>query len=331
MPVDEFNRQFGEILLNLLPPIHESSPFEATTIHEFSADDCNAVASSLRESLDLLNVNKPALSSDLGRILTNLDWMGSFPSPPLRPGGAAEEDRDRAVKGFLQFEQAKRVALSLKYCRDLPGASDPSRKVTTIRKAFDRLTTHGSATQDILLEFEVAGRLRHRELILEFDEPDLRVKLPVFSGTVGLACKRPRMLSSMPNSIRDAVHQIETAKIPSIIVIGVEAILYSNSPDGTPSNFYIEATPGAVLESIESDFDRILQNSNTLLAVSRALDSNLLGVIFCTIATGFAMRADTKPDLKDAAYVFQLLSRVIPNDSIAGAPEIVETVRRCLH
>jgi hypothetical protein len=249
---------------------------------DLTAERCAFITQSLKTSIRHFGLAlNPA--APLAAVVKDIEWMASFSAGPMSIGGAKDVDISRMVRALPRVEQAERIAIMLERVRGVPGADVV---VLCLKENIDRLSTLHERAQDLLFELEVGGRLAASGFPVSFAEPDIRLDFPTVS--IGLPCKRPRSARRIVVSVREAVAQIQRAKLSvGVVVVSIEPIVHPPAPTGglsgkkpAPKNWVAstveEADTGArtmVREAVEP----LLPKINGLFAKH----SELAGVLFC--------------------------------------------------
>ena len=201
----------------------------ATVLQELSSQECTDISRSLIESLDHFGTAVHE-SSELGTMIREISWMGSFGSVPLSAAGASDADRQRALRAFTYVPQAQDIARTLQACRHAKG--DIS-KINRIRQKLDRLRYQDVPAQNVLFELEVAGLLIRAGLEVELALPPRPDVVCFFNGTaIGLECKRVQNRDRLRERLGEAQDQITKQDLPAAVIIDVQPLLYrTNDPD----------------------------------------------------------------------------------------------------
>lgn len=257
--------------------------------------DCAIVSSTLAGLAAELGI-RCSPGSDIAVMISELEWLGSFSPEDPQPHTAHRVDRERSLRAFPMFEQARRVARALLVTQSMPGSSERARH---LRKRFDRLKTQNELAQDVLFEIEMAGKLAEAGIPIAFEEPDI-IAFPSQPTEIAFACKRPRTSKAIKQCLRDASRQICDSGRDGVILIGVEAILHRDEPTGRPITY---TTPISDLQPFgRHKLDQSLGSLNPSLAGAFRSDQ-VLGVIFCGILTAWAR----------TEYRYAWIRRSIPN------------------
>lgn len=195
-----------------------SRPFP---IREVRAEDCAVLASLLSGALARMGV-KVNRTSDISRMLSALEWLGSFPPTAPQPDTAYKQDRKRAVEAAVLFEQASRLAAVITLAEGIPGGVQIVRK---LKKRIDRMKTQDEPAQDFFFELDIAQRLYKRGFSVAFEEPDIVLGV---EDKVGLACKRPRRFERLRQRIEEGSEQVERSQLPGFVVVGLEALFHKS-------------------------------------------------------------------------------------------------------
>lgn len=126
---------------------------------------CATQAALLKEGLGYFGIKVNA-TSDVGRMIAALEWMGSFPPEAVQPDTAFTADRKRALQAFPLYEQALRIARAVTWARTVPGARE---KVLHLKKRVNRLETQDEQAQDYFFELEIAERLVRQGHAITFE------------------------------------------------------------------------------------------------------------------------------------------------------------------
>ena len=273
---------------------------------------CAAQARLLKEGLDYFGI-KVNPTSDVGRMIAALEWMGSFPAETAQPDSAFTTDRKRALGAFPLYEQALRIASTLTWARTVPGARE---KVLHLKKRLNRLETQDEQAQDYLFELEIAERLVAQGHAITFEEPD--VVLHVKDGDkLGLACKRPRNVRQLRERVKEAADQVTAQPFPGVIVIGVEPLFHKSGDRQRPTVVYL-GDPPMVARAAYDLLDAAMMRSRKEIAA--AFGQGVGGILFCGIVTGWARRVVGD----SSAYHFQWIHRALSHPDALGLVEVLE-------
>ncbi len=120
------------------------------------------------------------------------------------------------------------VALACEAFRGVPGFKGRLKDISHLRilpgEGHNDAARHARA---ILLEIELAARLRWAHWSVEFREPDIILN-DGKGGLLALACKRPQKEKTIGGNVQDACGQIAKASVPGIVAVGLEALLPSS-------------------------------------------------------------------------------------------------------
>lgn len=273
---------------------------------------CAAQATTLKDALDYFGI-KVNPTSDVGRMIASLEWMGSFPPETVQPDAAFASNRNRALRAFPLYEQALRVAGAITWARTVPGARE---KVLHLKKRLNRLETQDEQAQDYLFELEIAERLVAQGHTVTFEEPD--VVLHVKSGDrLGLACKRPRNLRQLRERIKEAADQVKAQPFQGVIVIGVEPLFHKSGDPQRPTVTYL-GDPPMVASAAYDLLDAAMLRAHREIATAFA--QGVAGMLFCGIVTGWA-RQIVGPH---SAYHYQWIHRAQSHPDALGLAEVLE-------
>jgi hypothetical protein len=167
---------------------------------QVTASECAEWATVLRDALRACDVTVHP-RSDVGQMIAELEWLGTFPPTASQPDAAWAENPARARIAFPLYEQAVRVAQAVALTQGIPGARE---RVMKLKKRLNRLTTQDEPAQDFLFELEMGARFTRLGLTITFDEPD--IVLHSSEGyRLGLACKRPRNVRRLRERLGECV------------------------------------------------------------------------------------------------------------------------------
>jgi hypothetical protein len=277
------------------------------------ASECAEWAKVLREALQACDVAVHR-ASDVGRMIAELEWLGTFPPDAPQPDAAWAENPARAKIAFPLYEQAIRVAQAVAFSRGIPGARE---RVLKLRKRLDRLTTQDEQAQDFLFELEVGARFTRLGLTITFDEPDI-VMHSSEGHRLGLACKRPRNVDRLRERLGEAADQITAGDDQGLIVIGVEPLFHKSHDPERPTVTYLGDA-----SMVRAEANRILDNAlgSARLEIVSALGKGVAGILFCGVVTGWARQVAEGRD----AYHYQWIHRAISHPDALELAQVVET------
>jgi hypothetical protein len=279
---------------------------------QITAGQCATWAATLRNGLAEFQLSVHP-TSDVGQMIRELDWLGSFPSEAAQPDAAWAANRDRAKRAFPLVEQAIRIAQSITFAHGISGAHE---RVRSLRKRVNRLESQDEQAQDILFELEMGARFTHLGLTITFDEPD--IVLHTSDGhRLGVACKRPRNRERLRERLRDATAQVTARPDQGVIVIGVEPLFHKSQDPKRPTITYL-GEPWMVKAEAERILDDALGSAEKEIAA--ALNDGVAGILFCGVVTGWAR--DVAPG-RDA-YHFQWIHRAISHPDALGLAHVLE-------
>lgn len=194
-------------------------PVRLTTSH------CAQLASSVRRSLDALEISLPA-SCDLARWLADCDWADSIGGPLIDPkAGPYTVDVDRTIALLSRMFQLRDLARALERCAKVPGA-DPKRIRAAVKRQFDRTITVEAQAQDTVFELEMAALFFDHSTNVTFCEPDLRADVPEM-GALGVACKRVANAARLRERISEGAKQVSRNGGYGAVVIDAQPALYA--------------------------------------------------------------------------------------------------------
>jgi hypothetical protein len=276
-----------------------------------TAEQCATHARMLEDGLAFFGITV-SKSSDLGKMIDALEWMGSFPADAVQPDAAFAADKRKALRAFPLYEQAQRIARALTWARSIPGAKD---KVIRLKKRLNRLETQDVGAQDYLFELEIAERLVGQGLKVFFDEPDIVVHFT--EEKLGLACKRPRNVARLRERIREAADQVARQPFQGVIIMGVEALFHKSGDPKRPTITYLADQGRLVARATEILDEAIARARPDIVA---AFQKGAAGILFCGIATAWNQKfQDGK-----SAYFYQWMHRSIPHPYAVGLIEALE-------
>lgn len=250
----------------------------ATGLQELTSRDCTYISKSLTESLDYFGVTVHE-RSDLGTMIREISWMGSFGAAPFLADGAIGVDNQRTLRAFLYVLQARDIARTLEACRDVKG---DIAKIKKIRKKLDRLRHQDAPAQNTLFELEVAGMLTRAGLDVELSEPPRPDVVCHFKGAaIGLECKRVQNRDRLREQLKVARKQSTNQDLPAAAIIDVQPLLYrTNDPDRPVYFDQVESIEE--LRNIQSERLRQLALSITD-DVEKAFVSGVGAVVLCAM------------------------------------------------
>ena len=252
---------------------------------ELTSQECLAISRSLTESLDHFGVEAPE-SSDIGTMIREIRWMGSFGSAPLLPGGAIDVNRQRTLQALVSVLQARDIARTLETCRHATGDTS---KIKCIRKKLDRQRHQDADGQNALFELEVAGLLLRANFDVELSAPPRPDVVCRFNGAaIGLECKRVQNRNQLRQRLKKARKQIINQDLPAAAIIDVQPLLYRTDDPDKPVYFDQVASPEE-LRRIQSGRIRELGKS-LAWEVQKAFDSGVGAVVLCAMTWAMSER-----------------------------------------
>jgi len=248
--------------------------------------------------------------SDLGRRLRELRWLAQFESIFE---DAVNVDRDRAVGAFRIASQAEHVYRALTSSSGMGGVEYQLRRIRSAE--LNAPGCGGSSALEYLFELEVGGSLRTALFETVLEEPDIRLKLPVeFMGysEVGLACKRPRSARGVARNLGKAANQIRASGVPGVAIVSL---------DGICAREFHQCTDQEDLSRRADEYlgSYVLQQS---AAISRALGSGVVGVLFCCRFVSYVKNP--------SCWAWCLRVKAVPDPSATGAGHLLEMLRSLL-
>lgn len=278
---------------------------------------CRRIVRSLNKSEKHFGLRKNPTCT-LATTIKQLEWLASVDKAPLIPA-AWESNPERTRKAFLRIEQAQRLANALERIRNVPGAPE---KVRSVLKEYNRLKSQDEPSQDILFEIEIAGRLAINSLSPAFDEPDIIVGSSSLWNELGIACKRPRKVSTFPRNLADAARQINSSGTPGVIVANLEPLFHrSQVPRAdNPKKMKPIVWKSDTIQELDQYADNIANHAMKYVKrdLRRLFEKHqlLLGVIFAGMITGW--------NHSPAANIWQWRSHTVVNPHVEGSQQIVE-------
>jgi len=278
-----------------------------TAFRTLTAGECASVASLLERAVSRFGIRVSA-GSDLGRMISEVGWLGAFAEDSPQPETGWRIDKDRTARAFLLVEQAGRLARALTYASDCRGIRTKTR---VLKDRLNRLVSLREQAQDAILELEIAGRLVIAGLAVEFREPDLVVKVPGTDLEIAIACKRPRGVPRIRERILDAGRQIRNSHLPGIVLIGTEPAFHGRAAG---VRHFKSTTLEALRRDADQTADLILRTSTR--EIGHVFDSApVLGVHFCGIVTGWTS--------EPSAYSYAWIRRTLPRLDMPGAARLM--------
>lgn len=273
---------------------------------------CAEQATLLKEGLHYFGISANP-TSDVGRMIAALEWMGSFAAETVQPDTAFKANRKRALRAFPLYEQALRIARTITWARTVPGARD---KVLHLRKRLNRLETQDERAQDYLFELEIAERLVAQGHAITVEEPDVVLHVRD-SDKLGLACKRPRNVRQLRERVKEAADQVTAQPFPGVVVIGVEPLFHRSGDRQRPTVTYL-GDPSMVASAAYDILDAAMMRSR--IEIAAAFSQGVAGILFCGIVTGWARRVVGDQD----AYHFQWIHRALSHPDALGLADVLE-------
>ena len=274
----------------------------ATVLQELTSQDCTDISRSLSESLDHFGIAVHN-SSDLGTIIREISWMGSFGPAPLSSGGASSVDPQRTFRAFLYILQARDIARTLAACRKAKG--DLS-KIERIREKLDRLRYQDASAQNTLFELEVAGALIRAGFDVELSMPPRPDVVCLLDGlAIGLECKRVQNRDRLRERLREARRQIANQDLPAAVIIDVQPLLYrTNDVDSLEQLRSIQSACLkklilSVTDDVEKAFDGGV-NAVALCAMTWGLSAKPSAYVWCWIVEPMVPKVVYDIDLANA-------------------------------
>ncbi len=276
------------------------------------ASECAEWTIVLRDALRECDVTVHP-TSDVGQMIAELEWLGTFPPNAPQPDAAWAENPARARIAFPLYEQAIRIAQAVALAQGIPGAHE---RVVKLKKRLNRLTTQDEQAQDFLFELEIGARLTRLGLTITFDEPDI-VLHSSDGDRLGLACKRPRNVRRLRERLGEAAAQITAGMDQGVIVIGVEPLFHRSNDPQRPTITYL-----GDVAMVRAEANRILDDAldSARLEIDSALAKGVAGILFCGVATGWARQVAEGRD----AYHYQWIHRAISHPDALNLADVLE-------
>jgi len=261
-------------------------PPQRTPLEWITPRECREHAETIKDSLRQFGIT-PHPASDLRKMITALEYLGSLPSislpaPPDAPL-ATVRDQEKLLASVRLFEQARRIARATNWALKIPGSTNVVRR---LKERINRLESLDEQALDYFFELEIAYRLAQTGISIAFEEPDLVARGADPDFTIALACKRPRNVRRMIERIEEGASQITRSGIEGLIIVSLEPILYA-SPDPTKWKRldYHPETPDDLRLLIMPKIHAASLAARS--AVQKALAKGVRGALFCGFATGW--------------------------------------------
>lgn len=279
---------------------------------QVTSDQCATHAALLKDGLAYFGIEANP-TSDIGRMIGALQWMGSFPADAAQPDTAFAADQKRALRSFPLYEQAFRIARAVAWARTIPGAR---AKMPFLKKRINRLETQEERAQDYLFELEIAERLVRQGHAITFEEPDIVLRTEA-GEQLGLACKRPRNVRQLRERIAEAADQVTAQSFQGVIVVGVEPLFHKSEDPKRPTVLYLGDPPMVAAAAGDLLDGAIARARPEIIAAFR---QGVAGILFCGIVTGWARQV-----LGDrSAYHFQWIHKALSHPDALGLAEVLE-------
>lgn len=261
--------------------------------------ECRQIVATIRDVMRRFRIDLSAslLEHDLGEA----EWLGGFDGDVLFSSAWDPPTRKRTIDAASIVLRLKRVAWALTVASRLPGFD---QRVRALRDLHVRTRApQGDATDeaarghawDLLFEIELAAQLCRDSLAVTFEEPDVVVSMPDGRGRLGLACKRPRRLGTVPGAVGDAVRQIAASRNLGIVVLSLDLLV--GQRDGAPRSWVIvehdRETPaacdqlvGATMSDIASRVGHVFQRTSARAPGDLAGVGGVFGVANLVVIAG---------------------------------------------
>lgn len=280
-----------------------------------TAERCADIAATIRSGVAALGLRLTP-TNDLERMARDAEWLAKEPGALE---GRPVADEERRSDALLTAEQAGRVAATLQL---LPLLKNHEPAVRWLRGRIDRLQTQDTEALDHLFELEMAGRLaRATDLTVSIEEPDIVATLP--SGRSFLiACKRPRSLKGVSDSIRTAKHQIRELRAgrAAVIFIGTEAIFHKSDKPGKQTIVYTVSAPQQARALGEKKIAEAISAADK--ETERAFSEGVSATLYCGSLVFLTKRPPTIRGM--------MLSRGVWNLADPGSHDLLRNLQRIL-
>lgn len=203
--------------------------------------ECRQIVTTIRDVMRRFRVD--LVSSVLEYDLREAEWLGTFDGDVLFSKAWEPPTRSRTIDAAVIVLRLKRVAWAMSVASKLRGFRHKLRALRALHvragapqgDAADE-AAHGHAWA-LLFEIELAAQLSREPLIVTFDEPDIVVSMPDGGGGLGLACKRPRKLTTVPGLVGDGVRQIAESGNLGVVALSLDLIVAQHR--GAPQSWVI--------------------------------------------------------------------------------------------
>ncbi len=274
-----------------------------------------AAANLIRRALGRLKL-KLHETSDLSIMLSDLEWVAASSGYVFAEGGPINTDRKRLARAILTYEQSRRIAATLSQMADEMCRTESIRKqkASPLRKRLNCISDQKAKSHDTLFELELAARLRFDQWQVHLDEPDIILESK--DARIGVACKRPKSVSSMKAAIQKAAEQGRKSGFCSFIAISTDAILSDSNSHRGPLQL-ISPSIESLQKRLESGMDRIASACER--EISRAIGGQIGGVVLCGLGTALCENPSSM------AWVWRM--NIYPDIAVPGAFHAAELLR----
>jgi hypothetical protein len=297
--------------------------------------ECRQIEAAIR---NVMRRNRVALAeSMLEHDLAEAEWLGGFDGDVLFSKAWEEPTRTRTIEAATIVLRLKRVAWALTVASRLRGFKQRLRALRELRIRSGApqgdLADEAARAQawDLLFEIELAAQLARKPLLVTFEEPDVVVSRPDGSSRLGLACKRPRRLVSVPGAVGDAVRQVAESGDLGMVVLSLDLIVGQHA--GAPRNWIIvkhdRETPaacdrvvGAAMQDLAGRIGSVFHRASERAPHEMSRVGGVLGVANLAVIAGLD-GGGTYMNTKTVTSMLPLMDAKGSADVLAGIQEIL--------
>lgn len=266
---------------------------------ELTGDACRQIVRTIRDVMRRFRIDLG--SSLLEHDLQEAEWLGSFEGNVLYSKAWDPSTRSRTIDAAAIVLRLKRVAWALTVASRLRGFKQRLRALRAlhVRAGAPQGDSDDEAARahawNLLFEVELAAQLCREPLVVSFDEPDIVLSMPDGGERLGLACKRPRKLTTVPGLVGDGVRQIAESGSDGVVALSLDLIVGQHR--GAPKNWMIlkhdreteaacDRVVGATTQDIASMVGNVFRRAGERAPAQMARVGGVLGVANLVVIAG---------------------------------------------
>jgi len=160
------------------------------------------------------------------------------------------QTKGQDILTLMQADEGVRIAQAVEAALDESEAGEALRRIT--KSDMHLSTRQPSQGKDALWELDLHLFLRHRQVPVRMQEPDLAVTLPGLLGEYGVACKKVYSEVSVEKQLQKGCRQLRAVGVPGVVAFNLDDLTPQRSilvqPTRLATNDFLHARNIAFLE-----------------------------------------------------------------------------------